>query len=74
MLANDEKLVASINKSLGIVQVNSPPSHQTPLRTKRPKPCKTFPVHEQIEWVVYDWKMPERIFLLQKSLLNSIQL
>lgn len=53
MLANVEKLIAPARKRLDNVQVDSPPALHSPLGIKRPtKPCKTFPVDEQIECAV----------------------
>lgn len=53
-----EKLIASVQNSLGIVQMGSSPH---PFRHKR------FLVHEQIECAVYDdWVTPEMIFTLPK--------
>lgn len=52
------KLIASVRKSLVIVQATSVPKGRKKSTTK---PCKTFPVHEQIEHAVNDdWVTSER--------------
>lgn len=72
-LPMQKKLTAAICKSLGIVQIDSPLSCHAPVGTKRPDIFfNTFPVHEQIEYIMIG-SLQNGFSLLSKSLPNFIQ-
>lgn len=66
MLANVDKLMAAVHKSLGIVELDSP-LYRHDFWVQRPE--KTFPVHEQIESPVYITieSLQEEIFTSPKN-------
>lgn len=76
MLAIVDKCTSAACKSLGIVSLGYPPPGDALLGTKRPaKSKRAFPVHEQVEWAIYDdWVNPEKqckLYAVEKIYTNK---